>query len=297
MSTHDWSPATLSWQATGRHETALGMRIFVVDRGAGPTVLLLHGFPTSCYDWRAIVELLAPSRRVVALDFPGYGLSDKPAAYSYSLFQQADVLESIARSLGIDEAHLVSHDVGTSIHTELLARAREARLAFHIASSTFLNGSMLQWLATITPFQQLLSSNATLPKAIEMCNGDDFQNVYIPALKAIMKRPEAISAEDEQVMLDLLRYQDGHRRLPALAGYMRERYVHRDRWIGALASWEGSMQLVWADGDRIANLEMGRALHRLCPRARYTELQNLGHFLLMEDPAAVAEAIRRFMDA
>ncbi len=130
MSPHELSPVTLAWQANGHYADALGMRIFVVNRGAGPTVLLLHGFPTSCYDWRAIVDSLAPSHRVGALDFPGYGLSDKPAAYSYSLFQQADVLESIARSLGIDEAHVVSHDVGTSIHTELLARARRAGWSF-----------------------------------------------------------------------------------------------------------------------------------------------------------------------
>ncbi len=76
---------------------------------------------------------------------------------------------------------------------------------------------------------------------------------------------------------------------------MRERYVHRDRWIGALTSCEGRMQFVWADGDPIANLEMGRELHRLCPRARYTELHNLGHFLLMEDPSAVAAEIARFI--
>ena len=110
-----------------------------------------------------------------------------------------------------------------------------------------------------------------------------------------MKRPEAISPEDAQLMLALLRYQDGHLRLPALAGYMRERYVHADRWLGALQTASSPLQFVWADGDPIAHVEMGRELARRCPRAKYHELADLGHFLLIEDPQAVAERIVEFV--
>jgi len=56
------------------------------------------------------------------------------------------------------------------------------------------------------------------------------------------------------------------------------------------------LQFVWADGDPIANIEMGREMHQLYPNARYTELPGLGHFLLMEDPAAVAREIRTFAE-
>ncbi len=75
---------------------------------------------------------------------------------------------------------------------------------------------------------------------------------------------------------------------------MRERYIHRDRWIGALKA-ASSVQFIWADGDPVANVEMGRALAKEVPQAKYTELAGLGHFLLMEDPAAVAAQIREFI--
>ncbi len=295
MSSPEFAEPTRRWLAGGRHVEVEGKRIFVYERGAGPAVVFLHGFPTSCYDWRGVIDLLSGNYRCVALDFPGYGLSDKPVAYSYSLFQQADVVEGVVRSLGLREAHLVSHDVGTSVHTELLAREQEGRLTFRIRSSTFLNGSMLQGLATITPFQKLLGSNETLPQAIEICNSMSVN--YVQGLQAIMKRPECITADDAAVLNDLLLYQDGNRRLPALAGYMRERYLHRDRWTGAIQRSPAPVQLVWADGDPIANVEMGRALHEQIPRARYTELPGLGHFLLMEDPAAVARHIGDFLAA
>lgn len=293
MKSGDLSAATKAWEAAGRYVTADGKRIFVVERGTGPAVLLLHGFPTSCYDWRGVMDILSRDSRTLAFDFPGYGLSDKPVAYSYSLFQQADVVEAVAKTLGVTKAHVVSHDMGTSVHCELLAREQERRLGLQVASSTFLNGSMLQWMATITPFQELLASNKTLPQAIELCNSGALD--YVPRLKGLMKRPDCISDEHATVMEDLFRHQDGNRRVPALSGYMRERYIHKERWLGALGAVRGPVQFVWADGDPIANVVMGRELHRLYPTARYVELAGLGHFLLMEDPPAVAAEIRKLV--
>ena len=292
MKLDNLSAATKAWLASGRHIEVEDKRIFVVERGRGPALLLIHGFPTSSYDWQGVMDALAGSYHCIAFDLPGFGLSDKPVAYSYSLFQQADVVEGVARALGVDVAHVVSHDIGTSVHCELLARDEEGRLAFTITRSTFLNGSMLQWRATITGFQKLLGSNETLQQAIELCNTG--LDAYVTGLKAIMKKPEVVSADDAVAMLELLRYQDGHRRLPALAGYMRERYVNAERWLGALGATSAPLQFVWADGDPVANIEMGRELHERYPKARYTELPGLGHFLLMEDPGTVAREIDTF---
>ena len=292
MDTSRFSEPALRWLNEGRHVEVDGRRIFVYERGTGETVLLLLGFPTSCYDWRGVIDVLSPGYRCVALDFPGYGLSDKPVAYSYSLFQQTDAAEGLARALGIAEAHIVSHDVGQTVHAELLAREQEGRLAFRILSSTLLNGSTLQDKATITTIQKLLGANETLPQAIAIC--ENVGGNYLDGLRAIMKRPEAISGEDAKVMEELLSYQEGNRRLPALAGYMRERYLHRERWLGAFKA-ASPIQIVWADGDPIANVEMGRALSKEMPQARYTELPGLGHFLLIEDAGAVAGLVLDFM--
>jgi pimeloyl-ACP methyl ester carboxylesterase len=286
MDESQFSEPTRRWLDSGRHLELEGKRIFVHERGSGPAVLLLHGFPTSGYDWRGVIDGLAGDYRCVALDFPGYGLSEKPAAYSYSLFQQTDVVGALTKALDISEAHVVSHDVGTSVHTELLAREQEGRLAFRITSSTFLNGSMLQDIATITPYQKLLASNETLPQAIAI--SDNMTVNYIDGLKSVMKKPECLTDDDMTAMNDLVRYQEGNRRLPALSLYMRERYIHRERWIGALKK-ASPIQFIWADGDPVANVEMGRTLAKEVPQAKYTELTGLGHFLLMEDPATVAK--------
>ncbi len=283
------SPLTATWRDSGRHVEVAGHRLFVIERGAGPVLVLVHGFPTSSYDYRAMIGLLEDRFRCIAFDFPGYGLSDKPVGYSYSLFQQADALEALLRALGVRSASVVCHDMGTSVMCELLARRDEGRLGFDLERDTFTNGSMLQWRADITPFQKLLASNETLLTAMEICEriGDGF----VPGLRGLTRRRDAITADDEVVMRDLLVHADGHLRLPALAGYMRERYVHKQRWIGALTRNAALTSIVWAAEDPIANLAMGRELHAMLPTSPYQELDGVGHFLIFEDPERVAAAV------
>jgi pimeloyl-ACP methyl ester carboxylesterase len=283
------SEPTRRWAEAGRFVRAAGHRVFVMDQGQGPALLLLHGFPTAAHDWRRVIARLCDRHRCVAPDLLGFGLSDKPVAASYSLMQQADVVEGVMRQLGLRSAHVVSHDMGTSVHCELLARQHEGALSFAIERSTLLNGSMLQWRAKITPFQELLASNATLLQAIDVC--ERIPDAYVAGLRSLMKRPEGIDDEDAVVLRELLVRDDGHRRLPALAGYMRERHVHKDRWLSALTRAGSDLQFVWGTGDPIAHAELGRELAALCPEARYTELDGVGHFVPMEDPERVALAI------
>jgi pimeloyl-ACP methyl ester carboxylesterase len=290
MNTAELAPPTQAWARTGRQVAVGRHRLFVVERGQGPVLLLVHGFPTSSYDYRAMMERLAPHFRCIAFDFLGFGLSDKPDDYSYSLFEQADSVEGLLRALGVERARAVCHDMGTSVVCELLARQDAQRLSFALEHVTFTNGSMLQWRADITPFQKLLASNETLLQAIELC-ARVIPGSMVAGLRGLTRRPDAISAEDEVVIRDLLVHRGGHLRLPALAGYMRERYVHKARWIGALERNAARAAIVWASEDPIANLAMGRELHALLPAAPYTELDGVGHFLIFEDPERVAAAV------
>jgi len=284
------STLTQRWADSGRFVEVSGHRLFVIERGQGPVLLLVHGFPTSSYDYRALMERLSSRFRCIAFDFPGYGLSDKPIAYSYSLFQQADAAEALLDALDVRSARVVCHDMGTSVMCELLARRLEGRPGCRFEHVTFTNGSMLQWRAEITPFQKLLASNDSLLQGMELCSRVGGE-AFVAGLRGLMRRPEVVTPEAAQVMRELLLHDDGHLRLPAMAGYMRERYLHKDRWIGALQQSAGAISFVWAADDPIANLELGRELHALVPEAPYTELDGVGHFVVFEDPERVAAAV------
>ena len=70
------------------------LKIFHAEFGdpEAPTLLLLHGFPTSSIDWYDVVEALGKEHRVCVLDFPGFGFSDKPKAESYTLARDCELV-------------------------------------------------------------------------------------------------------------------------------------------------------------------------------------------------------------
>ena len=205
------------------------------------------------------------------------------------------MIESLCARLGLESVHVVSHDMGTSVHTELLARDREQRLGFCIKTSTFLNGSMIKDMAQLTAFQQTLEPPSRVPEAMEMCNA--MVPIYIDALKRLMVHPEVVTDDDATVMTELLEYQEGNRRIPGIYSYVRERYLHMDRWLGALGEAAHPVQLIWACGDPVAVEAMGDALAARLPRARYTKLPDAGHFLPVEVPDQVANHIGSFISS
>src|SRR5919197_4840150 len=124
------TPRVEAWRAGGEQVDVHGWRLFLRSSpGAGQPLLFLHGFPSSSYDWRLVLDRLG-DRATTCFDFLGFGLSEKPPDHGYSLFEQADLVEGVVRRLDADEVTLVAHDMGTSVTTELLARDIEGRLPF-----------------------------------------------------------------------------------------------------------------------------------------------------------------------
>jgi len=90
---------------------ANGQRLHYVTAGAGPLVLLLHGFPEFWYSWRENIPSLARTHRVVALDMRGYNLSDKPES-GYDVATLASDIREVIEALGERQADIVGHDWG-----------------------------------------------------------------------------------------------------------------------------------------------------------------------------------------
>jgi hypothetical protein len=111
------------WQEGGQFLKAFHKEqtIFFRDEGQGPALVLIHGFPTSSYDWSYIWKGLGGYRRI-APDLIGFGFSDKPVDYHYSISDQANLIERLLDRLEIQEYHILAHDYGDTVAQELLAR-------------------------------------------------------------------------------------------------------------------------------------------------------------------------------
>src|SRR5436305_9630128 len=134
---------TAAWQQAGTFTEIGGYRIFVRERtGAAdrPPLLFLHGYPSSSYDWRHFLDEL-DGHRLILFDFLGFGLSDKPRDHVYSLRTQADIVETLAGRLSGEPVIMVSHDMGSSVATEILARDIDGQLSFTLSSALLFNAS------------------------------------------------------------------------------------------------------------------------------------------------------------
>ncbi|SDC45962.1 alpha/beta fold hydrolase [Streptomyces prasinopilosus] len=106
-----------SSEITHRSVPSPGGRIHLVERGTGPLVLLVHGFPESWYSWRHQLPVLAAAGyRAVAIDVRGYGRSSKPAAaHAYRMLDLVEDNVAVVRALSEESAVVVGHDWGATV--------------------------------------------------------------------------------------------------------------------------------------------------------------------------------------
>src|SRR5581483_8988688 len=137
---------TAAWRQTGTFIDIDGNRIFVREQegtSRHPPLVFLHGYPSSSYDWRHAFDRLG-GQRLLVFDFLGFGLSDKPRDQLYSLRIQADIVETLVRRFADEAVTIVSHDMGSSVATEILARDLEGKLSFDVASALLFNASLVR---------------------------------------------------------------------------------------------------------------------------------------------------------
>src|ERR1700749_2746399 len=120
-----------------------------------PVLLLVHGWPTSSIDWFEVAGQLSGRFRVCALDFPGYGFSDKPQGWGYSLARDEELIEFyLAEVLGAEAGVIVAHDRGDSVALVHAARCAEGRTATRLQHLVLSNGNIFLPLSNLTPAQR-----------------------------------------------------------------------------------------------------------------------------------------------
>jgi pimeloyl-ACP methyl ester carboxylesterase len=280
-----------AWRDTGKLAGIGGRRIFVRSRaGAGPPVVLLHGYPSSSYDWRHAYELM-PGRRLVTFDFLGFGLSDKPRDHRYSLLAQADLVQEIVdRYAGGEPVVIVAHDMGSSVATELLARDLDGRLPFELERMLLFNASLVLEQASLLIGQKILRSRLG-PIAARLTNERSFKRSFA----GIFSAAHPLSAQEAADQWALLAHNGGHRILDRLIYYLHERVEYATRWHGALRDWPGRLELAWAGRDPICTEAVLHAVLALRPAAPLTRLPELGHYPQLEDPPAAVGVIETFV--
>ncbi len=287
------NPRVTAWRDRGRDEEFRGRRIHVFDRdGRGPLLLYLHGFPSSSYDWRLLLEL-ETEHAVLAPDFLGFGLSAKPRDHEYTLHWQADMVEELVRRGERDgPVFFVAHDMGTSVANELMARDLEGSLEMELVGGLLLNGSMVQDAASPTLGQRILRS--AVGGLFSRLSSERF---FRQQFGSIFSPGHPLSDEEAEDQWELICADGGRTLNHKTIRYMEERFKHADRWHGAIRDWEKPLSVAWGMLDPVATEQVLDAVLELRRAAPVTRFEDLGHYPQIEDPGRVAGALRAALDA
>jgi len=263
-----------------------GHRIAFRRRGAGPTLLLLHGFPTWSYDYAEVASDLARDHDVITLDFLGYGASDKPNPYEYSVAESADIVEDLTARLGVKSTRLVIHDYGGIVGQELADRANRGLLGFAIDSIVMLNCGIVYSAYRPTRAQKLL-----IMPVVGKLLASRVSAARIRSLLDEVRGSKLTQTEFEDLWLGMSR-ENGEKLWHLLIKYNAERAIHHRRWETALANWDGPLHLVWGPDDPVSGRHVLEQAVKVLPHATVTELAGVGHYPQSEAPQAVAAAVR-----
>ncbi|MFI9052078.1 alpha/beta fold hydrolase [Streptomyces sp. NPDC053427] len=278
-----------------RYATVRGQRLFYREAGPAdaPTVVLLHGFPTSSFMFRNLIPLLADRYHVIAPDHLGFGLSDAPPAeeFDYTFDALTDLTADLLEQLGVTRYALYVQDYGAPVGWRLAVRDPAAVTAIITQNGNGYEAGFAEefwkpvrefWQertpATEAPVRGALTLEAIRWQYLHgvadetLVSPDTWHHDF-----ALVSRPG-----NDAVQLDL--FADYANNLPL---YPRLHAYLRDSRVPLLA--------VWGRNDEIFGPEGALAFADDAPGAEICLLDG-GHFLLESHLDAAAGTVRRFLD-
>lgn len=286
--------STDEWRARGQESELLDHRIFFVDEPARQeprgTILLIHGFPTSSWDWCPMWSALNRHHRLVAMDLLGFGFSAKPSPHDYRIMEQADICEVLVEHLALDRFHVLAHDYGDTVAQEMLARQNEGLGVGDWQSCLFLNGGLFPETHRAVLAQKVLNSPIGFLFRHALT-----KNSLRRSFDAIFGDRKPGEAEID-AFFELFDRDGGRSNVHRLIRYIDDRKRHRERWLAALTQARCPIGLVNGSLDPVSGDHMVRRFEELVGADHFIRrLPRVGHYPQVEAPEAVVEAYSDFL--
>ncbi|MGW5687851.1 alpha/beta fold hydrolase [Nonomuraea sp. NPDC003754] len=270
-----------------------GLDVFYREAGdpSAPTLVLLHGFPTSSIAYQELIAELADEFHLVAPDYPGYGHSSAPSAqdWEYTFDHLADVVDRLLDSIGVTRYAVYVHDYGAPVGFRLAVRHPE-----RITGIVTQNGNAYE--EGLTPFWEPIRAYWAEPSKE---NGDALRGLLtrdathwqythgVPDTSLVNPDKEAF----DQALLDRPGNQEIQLALFLDYGTNPPRY---QEWQDYLRTHQPPLLAVWGRNDEIFGPDGARAFARDLKQARI-HLLDAGHFPLTTELEQSAALIRDFL--
>lgn len=295
------------WQAGGtelrwRSTTAAndGQEVAVFSRRCGtagaPALVLVHGFPTSSIDYFALTNELGAEFDIYLLDFPGYGLSDKPPEpYRYSLYDDARLLvHAITQVWGLTQYRMLTHDRGSSVGMIAVGMLAAQDPPAAPVELIVTNANIYLPLSNLTAFQTALLDPATARATAaattpEMLAAGMGASTFMP--RRTLDDPEIAA------LAKCFAHNDGVQVLPDTIQYLHERAADETGWLEALSTSHVDTTVVWGLHDNVAPLRVPNHVWQTYlktkpGRNRFWVVPGADHYLQCDAPAQLAQIVR-----
>jgi pimeloyl-ACP methyl ester carboxylesterase len=278
---------------TYQHAIVDGNRIFYREAGAktAPTILLLHGFPTSSHMFRNLIPALADRYHVIAPDLPGFGFSDAPdrKRFRYTFEHLAQIIDSFTQTIGLDRYAIYFFDYGAPVGLRLaLAHPERVTALISQNGNAYEEGLSQGW----NPIQKYWKEPTTENRAAlrGFLTPEATQSQYLHGVKdATLVAPESYTLDssllarpgNDEIQLDLfLDYASNVALYPRFQEYFRSK--------------RPPLLAVWGNGDPFFLPPGAEAFKRDIPGAE-VHFYDTGHFALETHHKDIANTIREFL--
>ena len=284
---HDWLDRA-AYPFVPRYLDLIEGRVHYVDEGQGEPIVLVHGTPTWSFEYRRLIAELSRSRRVIALDHLGFGLSDRPQGFGYRSEDHARVFAAFVEALGVQRFTLVVHDFGGPIALPV-AIAHPERISSLVVLNSFMwpiDDPKLERQARFagSGWGRFLYRylNFSLRVLLPFAYGD--KRRLSSAVHRQYLAPFRARGARVQVLWALARS------LLASRAHFAELWANRAR-LASIPSL-----VLWGQADRAFPAHFLERWAEALPHARIEALPGVGHWPHEEAPERVLESVRRFLD-
>src|SRR5215475_3055255 len=280
---------------TTYHQASVrGRKHFFREAGStdSPTIVLLHGFPSSSHMFRDLIPQLADRFHVIAPDYVGFGYSDAPSVheFEYSFDNLAAHVEDLLfKSLGLKQFSIYVQDYGAPVGYRIASKYPDAIQAIVVQNGNAYKEGIGGAFDPMKPFWA--NRNSETEKPVRNLLAKDmtiFQYTHG------VKDPNRISPDSytvDQFFLD--RPGNAAIQLDLLYDY-RSNVALYDRWHEYFRSRQPRMLILWGKNDPFFTVEGAKAYQRDLPKAEL-HLIDTGHFALEDSSGFIAERIRKFL--
>ena len=279
---------------TYKHADVRGLKIFYRDAGdkEAPTIVLLHGFPTSSFMFRNLIPMLAEKYHVIAPDYPGFGFSDAPSIkeFEYTFDHLASIMEEfLLKTLGLKQFSIYVQDYGAPIGYRIAAANPTSIQKIVVQNGNAYVIGIGGAFDPMKPFWANRTPETEVPvRALLTLETTKFQ--YLHGAKDPLKiSPDTYTFD--QALLD--RPGNNDIQLNLLHNYQSNPPKYEE-WHEYFRKYQPPMLIVWGKNDPFFTVPGAEAYLADLPKAELHVLDT-GHFALEEELEFIAEKMNQFL--